>query len=209
LILERNGNEPWMPMKLGRTYRARVREIRRDGDSRIDPGTAVLAISSRLVERQTNLTSGTILTLAMSSSPDLRGAKAAIGGGPVLVRNGIRQKHSGSAIDSYEFSSMSERHPRTAIGWNAKYFFLVEVDGRQRRLSAGMTLDELSAYLLKLGCEDAMNLDGGGSATLWWNGQIRNSPCDGYERPIANSLVIVDKGRTAGQIVSTNANPSN
>jgi exopolysaccharide biosynthesis protein len=38
-----------------------------------------------------------------------------------------------------------------------------------------------------------MNLDGGGSATLWYNGQVRNRPCDGHERLIANALVAVQK----------------
>ena len=36
-----------------------------------------------------------------------------------------------------------ERHPRSAVGWNADSYFLVEVDGRQRGLSVGMTLEEL------------------------------------------------------------------
>ena len=56
-----------------------------------------------------------------------------------------------------------------------------------------MTLDELSAYLVKLGCEEALNLDGGGSSSLWFEGAVRNNPCDGYERTIANSLVVVRK----------------
>jgi hypothetical protein len=77
---------------------------------------------------------------------------------------------------------MLERHPRSAIGWNGQYYFLVEVDGRKPDLSVGMTLAELAAYLAKLGCEEAMNLDGGGSATLWFAGAVRNRPCDGYER---------------------------
>ena len=56
-----------------------------------------------------------------------------------------------------------------------------------------MTLDELSSFLLKLGCEDAMNFDGGASATLWFEGKVRNSPCDKAERHIANALVVVRK----------------
>jgi exopolysaccharide biosynthesis protein len=64
------------------------------------------------------------------------------------------------------------------------------VDGRQRG-SIGMTLEELASYLIKLGCDEAMNLDGGGSATLWCQGQLRNQPCDGRERPVANSLVVL------------------
>jgi exopolysaccharide biosynthesis protein len=54
-------------------------------------------------------------------------------------------------------------------------------------------LPELANFLLKLGCTDAMNLDGGGSSTLWYDGKIRNHPCEGEERDVANSLVIVQK----------------
>jgi exopolysaccharide biosynthesis protein len=60
-----------------------------------------------------------------------------------------------------------------------------------------MTLDELAAFLLKLGCEEALNFDGGGSATLWYDGEVRNSPCDRMERDIANCLVISRKASKA------------
>jgi len=94
---------------------------------------------------------------------------------------------------------MTERHPRSAIGWDARHLYLVEVDGRQENLSVGMTVEELAGHMARLGCSDAMNLDGGGSATLWCAGKIRNSPCDGRERPIANALVVLRKpSATAG-----------
>ncbi len=51
--------------------------------------------------------------------------------------------------------------------------------------------------MAKLGCEEAMNLDGGGSATLWVLGSVRNSPSEGEERPGANALVLMKKGPTA------------
>jgi exopolysaccharide biosynthesis protein len=38
-----------------------------------------------------------------------------------------------------------------------------------------------------------MNLDGGGSAELWIEGQVVNRPCFGYERNLANGLVLVRK----------------
>lgn len=76
------------------------------------------------------------------------------------------------------------------MGWSREFYLLVLVDGRQRR-SVGMTLPELSGVFQRLGCTDAMNLDGGGSATLWYDGKVRNRPCDGGEREIANSLVAV------------------
>ena len=68
--------------------------------------------------------------------------------------------------------------------------FLVQVDGRQSDLSVGMTFPELADYLVKLGCQNAVNLDGGGSATLWALGQVVNSPSEGQQRPGANSLVV-------------------
>ena len=67
---------------------------------------------------------------------------------------------------------------RTAINRNKACFFLVVVDGRQETLSVGMTLDELARYMVLLGCDEAMNLDGGGSSEMWCEGSVRNSPCD-------------------------------
>jgi exopolysaccharide biosynthesis protein len=60
-------------------------------------------------------------------------------------------------------------------------------------LSVGMTFAELADYMVKLGCEEAMSLDGGGSATCWVTGQVMNSPSEGRERPMANALVVVEK----------------
>ena len=191
LVLEPLKDSPWLPLRIGRIYKARVREIRETGDTKIDPETMILSMGPALTGNASGISTGSVLTISTASSPSLRGAKTAIGGGPALVRNGKRQKMINPSSESYEVSSMMERHPRTAVGWNEKYIFLVEVDGRQKNLSVGMMLEELSAYLIKLGCDQAMNLDGGGSATLWCNGQVRNSPCDGQERPIANSLIVV------------------
>jgi exopolysaccharide biosynthesis protein len=127
---------------------------------------------------------GTILTIWLETLPDLTGVAVAIGGGPALVRDGKPMHWNG-------FLHM--RHPRTALGWNKDNIFLVEVDGRQSNISLGMTFPELADYLIKIGCSEAMNLDGGGSATLWALGSVRNSPSEGEERPSANALVVVRK----------------
>jgi len=92
---------------------------------------------------------------------------------------------------------MFERHPRSAVGFSKTHIYLVEVDGRQRGLSVGMKLEELGEYMAKIGCEEAINLDGGGSATFWYRGRIVNSPCDGTERAVANGLVLVRKPKAA------------
>jgi len=194
LILERQGEGPWLPLRMGRTCPARVREVRSAGNTPLAPDILVLSLGPAIMDKVPNVDIGAIVQISTASMPGLRGVRTAISGGPVLVREGRRQTIRASPGDSFEFSSMIERHPRAAIGWNKQFFFLVEVDGRQRDLSVGMTLDELSRFLLKLGCEDILNLDGGGSATLWCDGQVCNSPCDGHERPVANSLIVVRKG---------------
>ena len=70
---------------------------------------------------------------------------------------------------------------------------LVVVDGR-RAWSVGMSLTELADQLLALGAFQAMNLDGGGSSTLWVRGTIVNYPSDpAGERPVGNALMIVPR----------------
>jgi exopolysaccharide biosynthesis protein len=113
------------------------------------------------------------------------------------VKDGRRQAIKATESDSYIFSSMQEQHPRSAIGWNDEYYFLVSIDGRQGRKSVGMTLDEFARELVKIGCQQALNLDGGGSATLWFEGKARNFLCDGFERDIANALAVVEKKSAA------------
>lgn len=183
LILEATDQGPLLPLRVGRTLHAKIREVREDGDSPLTKDTLVLSLGYKLTSRLPTLAPGAVLTLVTETVPDLTGVTTAVGGGPTLVRDG----------KSMEWSGFLMRHPRTAIGWNKEHIFLVEVDGRQSGLSVGMTLPELSAYMLKLGCEQAMNLDGGGSATMWVGGNVMNSPSEGEERPGANTLVIFRK----------------
>ncbi len=207
LILESQAGGSWLPLRMERNYAARLREIRLAGNTPLSPDTMVLSIGPAVMAQFQGITTGAVLRISTKSLPDLLNAKTAISGGPLLVRNGKRQKIQAAPDAAYEFSSMLERHPRTAFGWNDQSFFLVEVDGRQKDLSLGMTLDELSTYLIKLGCTQAMNLDGGGSSSLWFEGRVRNSPCDGYERNIANSLLVLRKKPNAGgtNLISTSA----
>ena len=184
LILERATNTACLPLRVGQVYTARVREIRSAGNASLGRDIMVLSLGSKLAARLPATQPGTLLRVAIETWPDLRGVEVAIGGGPALVRNGKLMEWSGF---------IKLRHPRSAIGWNKKHIFLVEVDGRQSNISIGMTFPELAGYMAKLGCEQAMNFDGGGSATLWALGAIRNSPSEGDERPAPNALVLVKK----------------
>jgi exopolysaccharide biosynthesis protein len=73
------------------------------------------------------------------------------------------------------------------------------VDGRQLDVSLGMTFSELASYMLSLGCEQAMNLDGGGSAALWAFGSLRSNPSEGQERPAPNALMVVKRTAAPAQ----------
>ena len=117
--------------------------------------------------------------------------KFAVGGTPRLIRNGkisIENK-----LENVRDSFVTTRHPRTAVGFNENKIFFVTVDGRREGWSAGMNLNELALFMLELGAEEAVNLDGGGSTTMWVNGEIKNRPSDGRVRPVANALLLVKK----------------
>lgn len=90
----------------------------------------------------------------------------------------------------------TNRHPRTAIGYNKSVIYLITVDGRNKQ-SAGMSLKELSILFETLGCSDALNLDGGGSTTLWTKRHgVINHPSDNKlfdnkgERAVSNYIFV-------------------
>jgi hypothetical protein len=83
------------------------------------------------------------------------------------------------------------RHPRSAIGVSDRDLYLVCCDGRRSGVDAGLTLDELAAFMLALGCRDAMNLDGGGSTTLVHRGHLLNRPYSEQDQPAPASRPIV------------------
>jgi len=182
-VLERGDDGRWLPLQAGGSYLTKVHVVREAGDSPLDPDSLVLSVGSRLAARLPRLEPGAVLQVITETIPDLKGVQTAIGGGPALVRDGVAMKWSG----------LQFRHPRTAVGWNRDAIFLVQVDGRQGDLSVGMSFPELAGYLRKLGCDEAMNLDGGGSATCWVLGNVMNNPSEGRERPAANALVVVEK----------------
>lgn len=184
VVLERSGELDWLPLRPGVGVSGKVREVRETGNTKLTPEIMVLSVDSQLLSSMPSLKPGDLVVLDMTTVPNTRGCETAIGGGPALLRDGNLGNYSGNKTD---------RHPRSAFGWNDSHWFFVEVDGRQSSLSIGMTLPEFSEYLRGLGVKDALNLDGGGSATLWLFGQVVNSPCYGYERSTANGLLILKR----------------
>jgi hypothetical protein len=126
-----------------------------------------------------------------------RGAQSAndaVGGFPLLLRNGAVVTDAGERIvDSFG----PVRHPRTAVGWtaNGARMLWVVVDGRQPPWSDGMTLAELTTLFQQLGATDAINLDGGGSTTMVVEGRVVNRVSDrNGERAVGNALVLQSCG---------------
>jgi exopolysaccharide biosynthesis protein len=112
--------------------------------------------------------------------------------GPLLLFNSQSIKP-----DSSEFTFA--RHPRTALAITKKEILLITVDGRDKK-AAGMNLKELATIMRWLGAKDGINLDGGGSTTMWINNKgVVNYPSDdkkwGHEgeRKVANVLLVKRK----------------
>ena len=155
----------------------------------LTPGTAVLmARGNAAVKLQAEAAVGTTVTLRLILQPDWSVISDAVGGGPVLVRDG---KPVYRANEAFTVSQIAPRHPRTAIGQLAdgRLIFVV-VDGRQPGYSIGMTTFEMALTMLRFGAVRAMQLDGGGSSTMAFDGTVLNSPSDGRERPVPTALML-------------------
>ncbi len=107
--------------------------------------------------------------------------------GPELIRNG-------QAVPLEEsFNLISTRdntlEPRTAIGQiNPLHYVVIVVDGRRDDYSQGISLKGLQQLFLAAGAQTAFNLDGGGSSTLYFNGEVLNRPSGGHERSVSDIL---------------------
>lgn len=99
------------------------------------------------------------------------GARQILSFGPVLLENGTV-----AVTENQEVGKAMVSNPRTAIGIIGEdhYVFVVS-DGRTSE-SQGLSLYQLASFLEELGVRTAYNLDGGGSSTLYFNGQVINNP---------------------------------
>ena len=110
-----------------------------------------------------------------------------ISGNPKILANGVVLDSEGDRPDA------NQLHPRSAVGYSddgSKVYFLV-VDGRSL-ISDGVRTSVLADIMRYAGATDAMNVDGGGSSTLYTSALgIRNKPSDGTERADGNGLFVV------------------
>lgn len=116
--------------------------------------------------------------------------------GPLLVRDG--RSAIGAGCDPEGFSAGAHqfdsditvgRYPRAALGVNAHELIAAVCDGRTST-DSGLELGELADAMLALGATDAINLDGGGSASLVVSGRLANVPREGHGVPIAGGRMV-------------------
>lgn len=114
--------------------------------------------------------------------------RAVLVSGPVLLIDGKKVPMENSAF-------VHKRHPRTCLCETSdKSLLFIAIDGRNEK-ALGMNLEEAQQFLLQIDCKNAINLDGGGSTTLWVNDgnkkEILNNPSDKEgERPVSNIILI-------------------
>lgn len=117
----------------------------------------------------------TIVEEEQSSAQELveNGAQQILSFGPALIQNGEI-----SVTEEEEVGQAMQSNPRTAIGQiGENHYMIIVADGRTEE-SEGLSLYELAEVFQNAGTSVAYNLDGGGSSTLWFNGQVINQPTE-------------------------------
>ena len=130
---------------------------------------------------------GTPLTLRIQWVDDgFTGLDNILQAGPMLVKGGEK------VFDPEGFNprTLSVPHPRSFVGSDGERLWFVVIDGRDPWHSNGTTIAETAAATQRLGLIDALNLDGGGSSSIWWSGKIVNLPPGGVVRPVPYALVF-------------------
>ncbi|MBM7703980.1 phosphodiester glycosidase family protein [Metabacillus iocasae] len=165
------------------------------GNSIIPENGFVLSVQGgALAATLSDIKAGDPIQLTIDMEPKWKNAEYILASGPMLVQD----SKVSMTIDPNSPRS-KERHPRTAVAVDKtrnKVFF-VTVDGRQSGYAAGMTLPEFAHYLVSLGADRALNLDGGGSTTMAVRqvghqyATLANRPSQTAERAISTALHAV------------------
>lgn len=113
--------------------------------------------------------------------------------GPAIVEDseavaGIEEVEVDTNVGNH---SIQGEQPRTAVGViDENHLVFVVVDGRDTGYSTGVTMTGLADIMINLGATTAYNLDGGGSSTMYFNGEVVNQPSNGGERGTSDILYI-------------------
>ncbi len=117
--------------------------------------------------------------------------RTAVGGGPVLVQDG-KIKITNEEEVKFVGKAINDKHPRTCMGYTKDgYLIVMVIQGRFPGIAEGATLEQEARLMIDLGCEEALNLDGGGSSCMLINGKETIKPSEkGVERPVPAVFLI-------------------
>src|SRR6185503_5896394 len=134
------------------------------GDAIPADGAVLMATGATAAKLQAEAPVGTPVTTRLILQPAWTGVTSALGGGPVLVRNG---KPVFRSLEDFTNDQISQRDPRAGVGQLADgRIILVAVDGNQPGYSVGLTSFELAQTLVRLGAVSAAAVDPGDSVTV-------------------------------------------
>jgi len=144
-----------------------------------------------------NIEVGDTIKTLLQLPPTKEKIVEAVSGAPKIVEKG-RVKIDVKK-EKLPFTFSTTKHPRTAIGYNRDKtrLLMFVIDGRQPEYSVGMSLRELAKFMIEWGVYEGLNLDGGGSSTMYVRGEIANKPSDSNgERPVSNALIVLCKDKS-------------
>lgn len=187
----------------GAPGRYRVRGLATNVATLLPLGADDLALAANGKEEQQWLSAlgeGDEVTVAFETQPRLDSIRWAVGGGPLLLRNGV-------LVDDPNAPAPEEKnvfYPLTGAGLSADgaTLWLVVVDGRAPGRSIGLTRPQLAWLFAALGASTAMAFDSGGSSEMVVRHlgdpteSVANIPSDGRERHIADALLVVNNAPT-------------
>ena len=122
--------------------------------------------------------------------------ETAVGGGPVLVQNGVLQISNNEEL-KFSGEGLNDKHPRTLMGYTANNKLIVMViQGRMPGIAMGASLVQEAKLMQQLGCLEALNLDGGGSSCMLVNGKETIVPSSkGEQRSVPAVFIIKQKSK--------------
>ena len=178
------------PAQAGHGLSGTVSTITLAGGTPIPPGGAVLVArgADYATQLETEAPVGRPVTVRLTLTPDWSGLASAIGGGPLLVRNGMAVFSNG---ETFRPGFLQSRSARGAVGQLADgRIVLVTVEATTPAYSVGLSTYDLARELVKLGAVTAVGLGSGPQAGMAFDGSLLTQPAAGSERRIADALVL-------------------
>jgi exopolysaccharide biosynthesis protein len=175
----------------------KVQAIYTTGNIQIPSDAYLFNISGNLRDKIKNTKTGDSALINIQIQPQLNsGAKKqwnrmpyVIGGGPLLIYNGKKITDFNAEKMSNDF--IEGRYARTAIGiLPDKRWVLVVAERSLFPDTVGLTIPELQDFMFELGCIAAVNLDGGGSSSMYVAG-LTNSTL--LAQPVADAVIVLDR----------------